>query len=757
MPIINPITQADDYPNTGLLEATFSLSALLGQKHQASASLGSSFGLVAALGHTLNVNAVLQSSFGLTADLVATTQVSALLESSYGLTADLRLNDEPNVFPAAQFSSAFNVAFTPTVSRWVSALLESSYGLTADPVVQTAPDFGFTFLVDVVDSAVTAAQAGNIRRYTARLLADGVEVPIRRAELNAPKETLGMELSLTLVKPLVGQVTTAHSLTFQIGLWTGSSYTYVTMIQGGKLLSRGNSIKNDQGLPADEVTLQVVDVVADRWNRAPRQPVYLYDPNLVDPPSSTEVAQQRIQLLGDGYISQVNVPITGMRLSNVLSRAYVTGCGFSEVRSNIPNFPVTEATFTLDGGYDGGVRPLLELFTPVFFERDNVLYVIDPDAPLPAGFPPRDLVQSSVQAVSDNFPQREPVNAVLVTMRGLDDGGEFTTERLDQEHSEEGLFGTPSFTETDTTRRIREYRTFAEPLVVVREEEVSQEASVVDWQFNPIEQSTMTKHFDSMGRLTGYTKALDRRLPDMDNDGVPAFLANVLREEQSIVYRPNPLNPLEDVQDRVVTVQSGLVLVDDGNPYLENPYRIPLTEAHISGYLDPDGDMHVETMDIRTTTEQFRVRGEQVDVEVRVIDHLANTPSRTTSTSRPGVVTINRRKQASDRTVLVTVPGTDLTSRRAKSFDAGDLPGDVAIALAQRMLSRLNNPPREAQVIPAFPDLAIRRGTVLRVRARQNAVLGDYIVLGFTLTIEAYSQDAGVQASMQLTGRELLQ
>lgn len=756
MPIINPIVQRADYPNTGLLEASFSLSAVLGQKHQVAAALSSSYSLTGALGHTLNMNVALASSYSLTADLVSTTQVATQLDSAFALTANLRLNNEPNVFPSVLLNSTYNVSFAPTMARWVSALLESSYSMSAEPVVQVAPDFGFTFLVDVLDSTITSAQEGNIRRYTSRLLADGLEVPIRKAELNAPQETLGLKLTITLAKPLVSQVTASHSLTFQVGLWTGSSYTYVTLLQGGKLSARTNAIQNRAGLPADEVVLQIVDPVADRWNRAPRVPVYLYDPNLVDAPSSSQAAEQRIQVFDGGYIDQDNVAVPGMRLRDVLTRAYVDGCGFSEVRTNIQNFPVSEAAFTLDGGYDGGVRPLLQLFSPVFFERDDVLYVIDPDAPLPAGFAPRELQQSVVRTVNDQLPQREPVNSILVKIRGLTEGGEFTTERLDQEHSEDGVFGTPSFTETDVTRRIREYRTLAQPLVVVREEVVSVETSVVDWQFNPIEETTSTVHFDAMGRKTGYSKRVDRRLPDMDNDGVPAFLANVLREEQTITYRPNPLNPQEDTQDRVVTVQSGLVLVDEGNQYLGEPYRIPLTDAHISGYLDPDGDMHTETADIRTTTEQLRVRGEQVDVEVRVVDHLANTTARSTTTSRPGTVTIDRRKQAADRTVLITVPGTDPLAKRAQVFDAGDLPGDVAMELAQRKLARLNSPPRQVFIEPAYVDLAVRRGTVLRPRVRQNAALGNYIVLGFKITVPEYRPESGIQAIMSIDARELL-
>src|SRR4029079_2210660 len=109
-------------------------------------------------------------------------------------------------------------------------------------------------------------------------------------------------------------------------------------------------------------------------------------------------------------------------------------------------------------------------------------------------------------------------------------------------------------------------------------------------------------------------------------DGVLTLLEDVTRQSQQITYRPNPLNPSQDVQDIVTTVESGLILVDEGNQYLDRPYKIPLTDAHVSGYVDPSGDQRVEQGDIRTTTEALRVRGQQIDVEIRVVNHLANAP-----------------------------------------------------------------------------------------------------------------------------------
>lgn len=757
MPIIIPLTTVSDYPATAGFQSDSTLSALLGYKHRLAAGFSSASTLTAALSQTLNVGGSFVSASSLSALLGLTTDIAAAFVSDSSLAANLRLNDEPNVFPEAGFNSVST--FTPSVSRVFRALIagfESESTFTADMVVEVAPDFGFTFFVDVLDTAVASAQNGNIRRYNARLLVNAVEVPIKRAELEANKDTLGMEVRVTLARPLVSLIPLSATLDFQIGIWTGSSYQYISMIAGGKLSSRSNAIKNTDNRPTDEVTITIIDIIADRWNRAPRAPIHLYDPNIVDAPTSSEIAEQRIQLEDGGYINPINIAIPGMRLRDVLIRAYINGTGFSEVICNIPNFPISEANFTLDGGYDGGVRPYLSLFSPLLFtDANNRLFIIDPDAPLPAGFDPRDFVQSVIHQVNDSLPQREPVNSILIRLKGLEEGGEVFTERFDQEHQEAGVFGMPSFTQTDISRRVREYRTVAEPLVIVREEVKEETISTVDWEFNPIEEIVTTQHFDVFNRKIGYTKTVARRLPDLDNDGIPDLLANVLRQEQSITYRVNPFNPNEDVQDRVTTVESGLVLIDDGNEYLDKPYRIPLTDAHISGYVDPTGDMRCESMDIRTTIEQLRVRGDQVDVEIRVYDHLSGTSTRSISSSRPGSATIDRRKQTANRTVLLTVDGTDSIGRRAQVFDAGELPGDVAMALAKRQLARLNDPPKEIEIHPAFVDLSVRRGIVLRPRTRLNAALGIYIVQGFSITINEFNPSTGIIAEMTITAREL--
>lgn len=705
----------------------------------------------------------LSVGFNLKGNLAGSTQAHAEFGALYGalvgstsLVGFLRIGAEANVFMAGALTgeTAFDGSFNSLIAG--DSVFAGATAMAGELSVLTLDEPSFMIAVDILDTGI--ATQGNIRRYGAKLLADGVEVPIRRATLEASPETLGTELRVTLARPDVALVTLAASIEFRIGLWVNGSpgsFNWITMMQGGKLSSRGNALKNDSGMPSDEVTLSIVDVVADRWNRAPRAPVHMYDPDLSPTPSADSMANGRIEILGGGFIAPVNEAVLGMRLRNVMIRAYVTGCGFSSVVSNIPNFPVKEADFSLDGGWDGGVRPLLSLFQPVLFERENVLYVIDPDAPLPAGMSARDFTHAQTKEIRDSLPQREPVNSLLLRLSSAG-GGEYYTERLETKTDSQGVFGTEGYTETDMERRIREYRNFAQPTAIVREEIVYDKTTVLDHEFNTIEVTTETSRFDAYNRKTGATKKTSCRIPDPANDGVLTFMADVTVQEQAITYVTDPTDPTRDLQDRVTTVLSGLVLEDEDNQYLDKPYRIPVLDAHRSGYIDPSGSQTLLHADIRTTIEQLRVRGQQVDVETRVIDHVSDVPTRNATTTRPATADLSRKAQTSQRQILLTIPGTDSVARRAQTLDAGELPYDIAIQLGQRRLARLNQPAREVQAVPGYVDVTLRRGTVLSLKKRNASELGVYIVRGTTIDIEAYGQGEGIRATMSVTARELL-
>jgi hypothetical protein len=670
-----------------------------------------------------------------------------------------RLNDDPNVLADVEFAGATEIEFEPTGQASAGVLFagETSLALTAH--LERAQDLTFTFLVDIADSDLSAAlsNAANIRKFTARLVIDGEEVPILRATINAPDGALGTELSIIFARPDVSQVSASSTINFDIGVWAGGAWAWIPILTGGRMSGRGAHYANQEGLPADAVEVSFVDIMGDRWNRRPAAQTILYDPQIVDPPSVDTIRSQTIYNATGGAIEPFYSAIFSMRLRDVFKAAYVEGCGFSSVVSNIDNFAVEQVAFSFTGGYDAGVRPLISAFDPIVFVVGNDLWIVTQDNPLPAGFNARDFAASNIESIDDQLPQSEPINALLVHLK--DDGtGEYFTERLEAPPVvTSGIFGTSGYTETQTERRVREYRDFDNPTVIKREDEIYLKTTVEDYQFNVISRDTRTNSFDALNRPTGYTLTQESLLPDLNNPDKTLTLQTAHTEKQIITYAPHPLFPSRDLQSQIITEISGQIVTDNDRQYLGKPYKISLHNAHKSGYVDADADAssQVGTFGaLKTITETLRVNGGQVVRDRRVTDHVANVVDPPVTQVLPGDASFDRRRETGKtRTVLLTIAGSDASGRRVAEFDATSLPSDIGMKLAAKRLARLNSPPRELNANLPFIDVTMRRGLDLNVHGRTGS-LGTFIVRGYTISVGRNSEGV-VEGKMTLTGREL--
>lgn len=691
--------------------------------------------------------------------LVVTTTLATPITFVDGdsMTAIGRLNADANVFGQAVFVDADTLNVNATVSTLGYVTFVDTDAMVIDAGVVPAASFGFTIFVDIIDADIQSAlqPSNNIRRYQGRLKVNGVAIPIIRAQLSAPADKLGTELSVVLADPNINLVTIDSLIDFDLGVWvpgTPGAWQWINLLTSGRLSQRAARYLNEEGLPRDAVELSIVDIIGDRWNRAPRQQVFLYDSQIIDAPTQEAIISERIFNTTGGIYEPIFSAVPGMTLLDVLNYAYITGCGFAHIITNIENFPVEQVSFTVTGGYDAGVRNLLEMFSPVVFTSNNDLWIIDPDQPLPSGISAVDFVAAFSASIDDTLPAHEPVNGLLVRLNDTQAGAEYFTERLETSTVSNGLFGSAGYTEVDTERRIREYRTFGNPTAIIREEVVYVKTRTLDGNFHLIAQETRTDHFDNLNRQVGYTSVNEMRLPNINDPALGFTLQQVSHEEQLIVYTPDPLHPLQDVQSRIETHSDGLILVDSNTQYLGSSYKIPFLDAHKSGYITGVGQS-TEFGPIRTTIEQLTYNGGQVKYETRVTNHISNVPDRVTVKTLPGSALVNRRNSGQAKYVLLTVPGTDATSRRVAEFDGSQLPYATALAIAQRRLNNLNNPPKEIGVNMSYVNPSLRRGAVIHVQGR-SGYLGNYILKGYTITVEAVELK-NYRASMSFSAREL--
>jgi hypothetical protein len=663
----------------------------------------------------------------------------------------------PQSFGTLALDGSTSLTLSGGVGVFVRLPLDGSTSLALRGTYTVPAEFGFAVFVDVLSAALSNALSNpaNIRRFTARLLADGTSVPIIRAGESGAADRLGTELTVILARPDVSAVALSASVDFEIGVWTGADFEYVPRLTGARLSGRGARYTNEEGLPADSVELSFVDVLGDRWNRRPAANTLLYNPDKVDAPQSSALSELSIFDERGGAIAPDVRALSGLSLLTLLDFAYVEGCGFDKVITNVEDFPIEQAAVTITGGYDAAVRPFLSSYDIVPKVVGNDLWLLDTSAPLPAGLSPRAFPSSLTLALEDALPPREPVTAILVHLKG-DSAGDYTTERVETPPSvESGSFGSPGYTAKRVERRVREWRAFAAPETILREEVISEKTTLEDFEFNIVSRETRDDSFDALGRHTGYERTVEQRLPDVSAAGAMT-LQRAATETQLITYTPDPRDTRRDLQDRVETRREGLILVDEDKPYLGKAYRLPLGDAHRSGYVDPDANQRTEFGHISTEFIELKIRGQQVTRERRLYDAIADTVDPSSVQTLPADNSVERRG-AQTRSVLVRLDGAgpEATLRRVPEFDGTGVPDALALKLARRRLALLNSPQREANVRMAFVDPLMRRSADLRLYGRAPEAVGDYIVRGYSTVFS--SEGGEFDAQMTIQAKELRQ
>jgi hypothetical protein len=669
---------------------------------------------------------------------------------SSSAAARLRLNDEANVDFAGETFGAAQASGTLSLTAGLAGRSDGRGAAAATLAVARGDEFGFAVFLDIAGAAFGA---GRMRRYVARLTSMGATLPARRIVERAAPGALGVTLEVDLAKPDRAIVAAASNLDFEVGVWSGGAFAYETLLTGGVRASDTATYANERQRPADRVSFGALDSLGDRWRLAPAAPLTLYDPDRTAAPAKPSTSNLTLSP-GGVKLEPVSTPVFGLSLRAVLDAAYVEGCGFERVVTNIPDFPVAEVTFGPEGGYHEAVKPLLGLFEPVYFADGQDLWIVDADQPLPAGLTPLALTAADAQTIADEGPPRALVSALILEYKDTA-RGDYFTERIEQDEPEEtGRFGEQGYTSTVTERRIREYRNLAAPEVIVGEETVYTKKTTTASDFAVAGRETQYDQFDALGRKAGHRRTVEARVPDLSAGGALALLT-VTEETYSVFYRGGR-SPAADEIARTVTEVAGLVLVDADKPYLGKPYEIPFTDAHLSGYVDPEANQTAEFKAIRTVTETYERQGAETQVYRRPVNHLnGGTVENPSSQTRAGTTAVARRAQGTRR-MVVTLDGAPVAGRVMPTFSAGDIPPEIALVLARRKLRRLNDPPRPVTINLPYLDFRARRGSVVAVYARGGAYLGVFMVEGYTRTYEQV--DSGEQKfstvlnTRQLTG-----
>lgn len=634
---------------------------------------------------------------------------------SFGGSCFLRNGSEPNVFLEATSAIDFVGDAAAEIVQTIVAVASMNFTGEAALNVLEAESASCLFQVQIVP----AASSSGYQKYLPRFSADGEEILIKSFRLEFPNNTIGAKLDVELAE---AASELSNSAIFKFEIKIGA--VWHTLLDTGALERESFST----AVQGDNLRIDVSSPIADKLNLAPRAPRIYFDP------AKTSVDLSESDVLKDESGNSYPIAKTsvgGLSLYYLLQKVFVEGCGFSSYQTNIPDYKIARADFSPDASFLQSVSGFLGMFEPVFFEQGNILYIIDTSNALPAGFTPRSLTASRFTNFSSNAQKRSLVDGFIVNFSASE--GEYFTTRLETSEEASGNFGEPGYTRTDIEKTIREYRSFQNPNVVLRSEVQSERRETYDWQLNKIGDVTETRSFNAQGRIGEIRKTVDALVPDLSNSGTPALL-NVRSEVVTFSYKPNPKNPREILQDKIITQIRGLIAVDSENQYFDEDFKQDLLEAHKAGNLT--ANMTSEFGAIRTITEtlEFDSTG-QTSIRIQTIDHVRGFKSEEVSDVRGGAGSFSQYQQ--NRRVIVFRDGANASAAagaRLENFSAGELPSRHAIALAKRRLNRQSSNNKEASIEVIGVDLSIRRGASLRILNRNAQSLGNFLCGGYVIT-----------------------
>ncbi|MGA9995630.1 MAG: hypothetical protein WBP93_09460 [Pyrinomonadaceae bacterium] len=672
------------------------------------------------------------------------------------LSASLRLNDEANVFLAATLAG--NTTFAPSLK--VSGAFGASFAgrtvLAATLTLTVAQEESFLIVVDIASEEVRAASSSRIAHWRPRLKFDNTELPLSEFSYEEPDGQLGASLSVRLARPSPAQLHAEAAITFDVGLLSGGSWQWLNLLHGAALSGYSQSVSTSRRRPTDTLRMSTVDLLGDKSNLAPDVPRTLYDPSQ----TSVENLSDTSNALRDVYgtvILPVQVPIVGLDLKTALLRAYVEGCGFEQVYTNIPNIPVQRVDFTLEGGYDAGVRGLLSFFEPEFsVDANNNLWILGSHTEaLPDGISPVELPLEAVITLSDSSPPAKRVSGLILTFTS--DSSSLTFVEYPQtETHEDGTFGHPGYTSTFIKRQMRRYYDALAPETILSEIPVEITTEVSDYQGNVVARSVQRDHFDNLHRKDSHTREEWSRMPDPEN-ALEQALIKTSEETVTILYGQDPKQPRRSLPFQVTTRTSGLVFTDSDNTYLGEPFKLSYKNAHRAGQLDRDafesGSQKASFEPLTTRIEQARVRSDGgLDYTTITMDWTrGGMPLSSSSQPRSGEIAIDPLASA-QHSIVLRQPGADV-HRRMETFNAGQLSRELAISLGYLKLKRIAHPPPEATIeVPGVSR--VRKGAYVRPHSRSGA-LGVYRVTARSISGTALSSRTEARITTTLTCKKV--
>lgn len=692
----------------------------------------------------------------------------------------------------------------------------------------------FTIMADVVALQLTSASLATLGHLAinARLTVGGdangfggTVLPIKSFNYQVPTGRLGSILNVILADPFITHIPAGVNVRFDLIVTIGGTEYVYLLMRNGKMQERESRVSYRGGVsdgPTDEVTFGATDVIADAFTLAPRRPVIMYDPARVKFDSVNTQTSDAIRDEFGRIIYPVIEPVYGLTMRQILQRAYTgngglmymsyvpptfgvignwasllgnisnnqTGCGFSSIVTNIPDYPVRRADFSIENGWHDGAQPSVGMYAPMYFTEGTKLFIIDPDRVLPYGAMPHPVTLSDHKVLSERIAYKPDTNAVLLTYQYAtgdpsEDPARVSRDVFSESYEYSGATsigtdpgvnvgpGDPGFSKTTTRRWDIEYYMTDAPTNVLatypRSVDVTTEQTI-RWPVDGVmvTMGTRTTHKET----TDYTyegellitmrKIVQGVITTGDESSL--LLVDVGREDTRISWSDDPYNAGVKIQDRVSTTEYAVLFYNEETETVSTPTgdkeikrAVPVLLAQASGIMNYGNVLDLSLQPIREIRETLHhINDRQYNVSVIETDYLTNTVRNSYSQLVTADVTTDQYGQKS-RTILFRdlVSEAEIGPRIPLSINSYELPRSRAIELARRTLERLRNPMFQMPLELPTIDFAVARGSIVRGQRRNGTFTGNFFVTGYSINGQNLGRD-GHRITHSLETIELL-
>lgn len=575
-----------------------------------------------------------------------------------------------------------------------------------------------------------AAGAFTSQRYAPpKLFINDVAVPFLSAEIGAPGKTLGKTLAVELAKADLAQL--PNNATFRLEIYKraagGAMQTHV-LLDGGKLTSRNYRMASGR----DGLSISLSDADS-RLDKCPKDNLIVYDPN------RGEVSTEEIETIRTNtneVIATNKRAVPVLTLKKLLDIAYLEGCGFASVDTDIPNYEIARGNFSVTNSYSSSVAPFIGMYEPLFKVEGNNLVIQKTINPLPSDYEPNELLASRYPSFTETaeYPSAN-IDGYTLLYTGTQ-GITFVdrTEPAVVEPVGDAEFGDIDFVEESTTRKYRDWFEPDNPVPV--RTELKQE--IVETRQNGVVtgRETKTNLFDALGRSKGYTNTIEARMPDVAAGDVPSLL-KTHEQSQTMSYGSNPFAPRQTVLRKVETTTKTLVAFDEENTALDQngedaPYGQDYEKVFEAGNLKSGMTASFRATEVETF--RFRpLRDGTVEVRLSGFDFLRGKPKKPSTDIRSGDISTPNFQKQQIKTIFKTgVTQAARTGKPLPSLNTGELPLVFAEPVASWILA---NGRVKGNIEVTGYDESIERGISFTLRGRGGENLGRFIVEGYRISI----------------------